>query len=95
MTQANLVATAANEIYMHPMGILQIEGFGRLRNYYKDAFDRLGVAANVIRRAASVSWPKADNLIAEMEQHANYTLVYHTENVYIFSRPGSQLDKIE
>ena len=44
-----LVATAANEIYMHPMGILQIEGFGRLRNYYKDAFDRLGVAANVIR----------------------------------------------
>ena len=49
----------------------------------------------ITRRAASVSWPKADNLIAEMEQHANYILVYHTENVYIFSRPNSQLDKIE
>ena len=44
-----LVASAADEVYMHPMGVLQIEGYGRLRNYYRDAFERLGVAANVIR----------------------------------------------
>ena len=44
-----LLATAADEVLMHPMGRLQIEGFGRLRSYYRDAFDRLGVSANVIR----------------------------------------------
>jgi protease IV len=43
------LAAHANEIYLHPMGGVMIEGFGRYRNYYKDALDRLGVSANVIR----------------------------------------------
>ncbi|UXH78102.1 signal peptide peptidase SppA [Roseateles amylovorans] len=43
------IAAQANEVYLHPMGSLSIEGYGRYRNYYKDALDRLGVAANVIR----------------------------------------------
>ena len=43
------LAAQANEIYLHPMGGVMIEGFGRYRNYYKDALDRLGVSANVIR----------------------------------------------
>jgi protease-4 len=44
-----LVATAADEVLLHPMGSVLIEGYGRLRSYYRDALDRLGVAANVIR----------------------------------------------
>lgn len=44
-----LLATAADELLMHPMGMLQLDGYGRLRSYYRDAFDRLGVSANVIR----------------------------------------------
>ena len=44
-----LLATAADELLLHPMGMLRIEGYGRLRSYYRDAFDRLGVSANVIR----------------------------------------------
>jgi protease-4 len=44
-----LLATAADEVLMHPMGMLQLDGYGRLRSYYRDAFDRLGVSANVIR----------------------------------------------
>lgn len=40
----------------------------------------------IIRRGAPASLPKADNLIAELEQHEDYLLAYHTENVYIFSR---------
>ena len=44
-----LLATAADELYMHPMGVLQLTGFGSLRNYYLDAFERLGVSANVVR----------------------------------------------
>ena len=44
-----LLASAADEVLLHPMGMLRIEGYGRLRSYYRDAFDRLGVSANVIR----------------------------------------------
>ena len=43
------LAAQADEIYLHPMGMVYLEGYGRLRNYYKDALDRLGVEANVIR----------------------------------------------
>jgi protease IV len=43
------LAAHANEVYMHPMGIAMLEGYGRYRNYYKDAFERVGVQANVIR----------------------------------------------
>lgn len=43
------LAAHADEVYMHPMGMVLIEGFGRYRNYYKDAFDKVGLNANVIR----------------------------------------------
>lgn len=43
------LAAQANEVYLHPMGTVMIEGYGRYRNYYKDALDRLGVTVNVIR----------------------------------------------
>ncbi|HEY6132704.1 MAG TPA: signal peptide peptidase SppA [Rubrivivax sp.] len=43
------IAAHANEVYVHPMGLVSLEGYGRLRNYYRDAFDRLGVDANVLR----------------------------------------------
>ena len=46
------LAAHANEVYLHPMGLLYIDGFGGYRNYYKDALDRLGVSANVIRAGA-------------------------------------------
>ena len=43
------LAAHANEVYLHPMGASIVEGLGRYRNYYKDALDRLGIQANVIR----------------------------------------------
>jgi len=43
------LAAQASEVWLHPMGMVLIEGFGGYRNYYKDALDRLGVSANVIR----------------------------------------------
>ncbi len=46
---AYYLAAHANEIYMHPMGTLILQGYGRYRNYYKEALDRIGVSANVIR----------------------------------------------
>ncbi|MGL6112519.1 MAG: signal peptide peptidase SppA [Rubrivivax sp.] len=43
------VAAAASEVLLHPMGMVQIEGYGRLRNYYRDALDTLGITVNLIR----------------------------------------------
>lgn len=43
------LAAQANEAYIHPMGSVSVEGFGRYRNYYKEALDKLGVSANVLR----------------------------------------------
>lgn len=43
------LAAQANEVWLHPMGRVGIEGFGRYRSYYRDALDRLGVSANVLR----------------------------------------------
>ena len=43
------LAAHADEVWLHPMGTVFIEGFGRYRTYYKEAFDRLGVSANVVR----------------------------------------------
>ena len=47
--RAYYLAAHANEVFMHPMGTAMLEGFGRYRNYYKDALDRLGIQANVLR----------------------------------------------
>lgn len=44
-----LIAAHASEIYLHPMGMVLIEGFGRHRNYYRDALDKLGVTVNLMK----------------------------------------------
>ncbi|WP_323140997.1 signal peptide peptidase SppA [Massilia phyllosphaerae] len=44
-----LVASHASEVYLHPMGMVMIEGFGRHRNYYRDALDKVGVTVNLMK----------------------------------------------
>ncbi|MBV8636225.1 MAG: signal peptide peptidase SppA [Burkholderiaceae bacterium] len=43
------IAAHANEVLLHPMGTVEIEGFGGHRNYYHDALDKLGVTVNLMR----------------------------------------------
>lgn len=43
------LASHANQIYMHPMGNVMLTGFGRYRNYYKDALDKIGITVNVLK----------------------------------------------
>ena len=43
------VAAHATQVWLHPMGSVLIEGFGRQRTYYKDLFDKVGIKANVIK----------------------------------------------
>lgn len=44
-----LLAAHASEVYMHPMGMITLTGFGKYRNYYRDALDKLGVTVNVMK----------------------------------------------
>jgi protease IV len=43
------IAAHADEVYLHPLGMVYLAGFGTLHNYYKDALDKLGVTVNVAR----------------------------------------------
>jgi protease-4 len=43
------LAAHAQQVWLHPMGSLEVQGYGRLRSYYKDLFDKVGVTAHVIR----------------------------------------------
>lgn len=43
------LAAHANQIYLHPMGSVMMTGFGRYRNYYRDALDKVGVTVNLLK----------------------------------------------
>jgi protease IV len=43
------LATTADEIYLHDLGVVWLEGFGTFGTYFKDAIDRLEVEPNVFR----------------------------------------------
>ena len=72
-----LLASKANEIYLHPMGGVLIEGFGRYRNYYRDALDKVGVTVNLLKVGAykSAAEPYIANgpseAAAEAERYLN------------------------
>ncbi len=43
------LAAQTDEVFMHPMGSVFLQGFGRPRNYYRDALDKVGVSVNVVK----------------------------------------------
>ncbi len=43
------LAAHADEVYLHPHGLLIIRGYGRYRNYFKDAIDMLRLDWNIFR----------------------------------------------
>ena len=43
------LASAADEIYMHPMGLVMLTGYGSYRSYYKEALDRFEIDWHVFR----------------------------------------------
>ena len=44
-----LLASHASQVYLHPMGTVNVKGFGRYRNYYRDALDKVGVTVNLMK----------------------------------------------
>ena len=47
--QGYYLAAHADEIYMHPEGVVYLQGYGTYRNYYKDAIDLLRIDWNVFK----------------------------------------------
>ena len=47
--QSYFLASHADEIYMHPDGLLILPGFAAYRNYFKEAIDKLRIDWNVFR----------------------------------------------
>ena len=47
--QGYYLAAHADEVYMHPEGILYLQGYGTYRNYFKDAIDLLRIDWNVFK----------------------------------------------
>ena len=43
------LASHADHIYMHPMGLMLLEGYGRYRTYYKSALEKLKATTHVFR----------------------------------------------
>ncbi len=43
------LASRADEVYMHPDGLLLLRGFGVYQNYFKDAIDKLKIDWNVFK----------------------------------------------
>ena len=83
-----LLAAHANEVYLHPMGMVLIEGFGRYRNYYRDALDKLGVTVNLLRVGTYKSFAEPfiangpSQAASEAESYLNNALwASYTDNV--------------
>ena len=59
--QGYYLAAHADEIYLHPHGLVLMQGYGRWRTFYKDAIDLLRVDWNVFRVGTHKSFVEPDH----------------------------------
>lgn len=67
------VASRADEIVMHPMGLVFVSGYGAFQNYYKEALDHLDVEWNVFHAGQYKSFgePFTRSDMSEAAKRAN------------------------
>ena len=67
------VAAAANRVFLHPMGLVALTGFGLYRDYFKDAIDKLGINVHVYRagKYKSAMEPFMRNDMSPADRQAN------------------------
>ncbi len=67
------LATAADRVFLHPMGLVALTGLGLYRDYFKDAIDRLGINVQVFRagKYKSAMEPFMRNDMSEADRTAN------------------------
>jgi protease-4 len=67
------LAAAANRVFLHPMGLVALTGFGLYRDYFKDAIDKLGINVHVFRagKFKSAMEPFMRNNMSDADRQAN------------------------
>jgi protease-4 len=67
------LAAQADEIYMHHMGLLILQGYGRYKRFYKEGLDRLEVDMNIFRvgKYKSAVEPFLRNNMSDEAKEAN------------------------
>lgn len=97
------LASFADEIYLHEMGVVEITGYGRYMNYYKSALDKLGVTIHAFRSGKYKDYLEPylrDDMSAESREHnaqwINELWASYTGNVERLRRlpPGSINDYV-
>lgn len=97
------LASFADEIYLHEMGVVEITGYGRYMNYYKSALDKLGVTIHAFRSGKYKDYLEPylrDDMSAESREHnaqwINELWAGYTGNVERLRRlpPGSINDYV-
>jgi protease-4 len=70
-----LLAAHADEIFLHPMGEVELTGFGVYRNYFKDALDKLEIDFHVFRvgEYKSAMEPFLRQDMSEQDRQSNLT----------------------
>lgn len=66
------LASFADEIYLHDMGVVEITGYSRYMNYYKSALDKLGVTIHAFRSGKYKDYLEPylrDDMSAESREH--------------------------
>ena len=68
-----LLAAHASEVYLHPMGSINVKGFGGYRNYYRYALDKIGITVNLMKVGTYKSFaePYIGNGPSEAAQEAD------------------------
>lgn len=94
--QQYYLATYADKIYLHPMGEVELNGFGRYITYYKSALDKLGVNVHVFRSGKYKDFVEPylrDNMSDESREHNSQWLNALWEQYTNRVETARQLDK--
>lgn len=80
-----LIATAADEVYVHDQGMVLLDGYSRFRMYHRDAIERLGVQWNVFKVGTykSAVEPYLRNDMSEAAEEANLEFLDDIWSAYL------------
>lgn len=81
---AYYLAAHADEVYLHPEGLVFLEGFGRYQNYYAEAIEKLKIDWNVFRVGThkSAVEPYIRNSMSDEERESMARLLGQLWGVY-------------
>ncbi len=91
------LAALADEIYLHPMGMVFLEGFSRFATFFKDGLDKLNVDVHVFRvgEYKSAVEPFTRNSMSEDARNANLEFLNDLWKIWLQECSASRGIKVE